>query len=318
MSESPSYSTENSELRRQEYEEEEETLKHRYHREIKLGEGTYGDVFKGTDSDTNQVVAIKKVKFDNIDEGIPSTALREIAVLKELKHENIVQLFDVCNRYSSLFLIFEYCDTDLHKYIYSDNYEVSLKTIQLFMYQILKALAYMHDNRIIHRDIKPSNIFINNNKQIKLGDFGLARSIGIPIKQYTKDVVTIWYRAPEIIMGMTTYSSAIDIWSTATVCGEMVMKKPLFKGDSSIDLMHKIFDFLGKPSQDQMDRLFKGNNEVYYDYEFQQKGMISNSLKIMGTYGLDLLKKMFEYNPGKRLSAKECLNHPFFKLAFKD
>lgn len=179
----------------------------------KLGEGTYAtvsaqnphclgywangaQVFKGRNRQTNELVALKEIHLDN-EEGTPSTAIREISLMKELKHENIVSLHDVIHTENKLMLVFEYMDKDLKKYMDSkgDRGQLDPITIKSFMYQLLQGIAFCHENRVLHRDLKPQNLLINNKGQLKLADFGLARAFGIPVNTFSNEVVTLWYRA---------------------------------------------------------------------------------------------------------------------------
>ncbi|ELP93491.1 cell division protein kinase, putative, partial [Entamoeba invadens IP1] len=146
----------------------------------------------------------------------------------------------------------------------------------------------------------------------KLGDFGLARSIGIPIKHYTAEVVTMWYRAPELIMRSQTYSSAIDLWSVGTVLAEMVIKEPLFRGDSDIDQIHRILNILGKPSDEDLEKM-PYFNKSYFTYQFQPEDEILEKLKRAGESGVSLLLGLLDYVPGRRFCAREAMQHKFFK-----
>lgn len=156
----------------------------KYEKLEKIGEGTYGTVFKGKNRDTLEIVALKRVRLDEDDEGVPSSALREICLLKELKHKNIVRLYDVLHSDRKLTLVFEHCDQDLKKYFDSLNGEIDMDVVKAFMYQLLRGLAFCHNHNVLHRDLKPQNLLINKNGELKLADFGLARAFGIPVKCY--------------------------------------------------------------------------------------------------------------------------------------
>ena len=218
---------------------------------------------------------------------------------------------DVYNDSKKLYLIFEYCETDLLKYIRSNPQQIEIEKIKNISYQILNGLSYMHSHRILHRDIKPSNILIKGNT-VKLADFGLSRSIGIPIKKYTVEIITMWYRPPELIEKSKVYSSAIDIWGVGYVIAEMVMNEPIFRGESDIDQLHKIFDILGIPTKEEMKSIHYFTPQSFQNYKSKSQDVILNKLKRIGDNGVDLLLKMFNYNPGKRISARESLSHSFF------
>jgi len=185
----------------------------RYQKMEKIGEGTYGVVYKAKDRVTGEIVALKKIRLEAEDEGIPSTAIREISLLKELQHPNIVRLFDVVHTERKLTLVFEFLDQDLKSYLDICDSGIDLPILKSFLYQLLTGVAHCHHHRILHRDLKPPNLLINREGQLKLADFGLARAFGIPVRSYTHEVVTLWYRAPDVLLGSRKYSTPVDIWS---------------------------------------------------------------------------------------------------------
>lgn len=216
----------------------------------KLGEGTYATVFKGRNRHTGEFVALKEIHLDS-EEGTPSTAIREISLMKELKHENIVALHDVIHTESKLMLVFEYMDGDLKKYMdtHGDHGALKPMLIKSFMYQLLKGVDFCHQNRVLHRDLKPQNLLINSKGQLKLGDFGLARAFGIPVNTFSNEVVTLWYRAPDVLLGSRTYNTSIDIWSVGCIMAEMYSGRPLFPGTTNDDQMVRIFRIMGTPTE---------------------------------------------------------------------
>eukprot|EP00124_Ichthyophonus_hoferi_P005780 Ihof_evm1s951 gene=Ihof_evmTU1s951 len=191
----------------------------KYSKISKLGEGTYGVVYKAQNRETGDVVALKRIRLDSEDEGVPCTAIREISLLKELKHPNIVRLYDVLHTEKKLTLVFEYCEQDLKKYLDSCGGEIDPQQVKSFLYQLLKGVAFCHDHRVLHRDLKPQNLLINKvpHGELKLADFGLARAFGIPVRSYSHEVVTLWYRAPDVLLGSRRYSTSIDIWSAGCI-----------------------------------------------------------------------------------------------------
>ncbi|CAG0914902.1 unnamed protein product [Notodromas monacha] len=194
----------------------------------KIGEGTYGVVYKGQDtSNRNRIVALKKIQMEADGEGIPSTALREMALLVELDHPNVVRLHEIVPAGHDFYLVFEYMDMDLRKYLHNHPQGLSSDVIRNLMEQLLKGLNYCHLRRIVHRDLKPQNILVSNEGCLKIADFGLARTMGIPNKPYTHEVVTLWYRAPEILLNFKYYTSALDIWSTGCIFAEVVLFRVL-------------------------------------------------------------------------------------------
>ncbi|KAF9171298.1 cyclin-dependent serine/threonine protein kinase, partial [Mortierella sp. AD010] len=216
----------------------------------KLGEGTYGIVYKAQNRETNDVVALKRIRLDNEEEGVPCTAIREISLLKELKQNNIVRLYDVLHTEKKLTLVFEFLDSDLKKFLDTYSGDIDAPTIKQLMYQLLKGIAYCHEHRVLHRDLKPQNLLINKKGDLKLGDFGLARAFGIPVRSYSHEVVTLWYRAPDVLMGSKQYSTSIDIWSAGCIFAEMASGRPLFPGSSVKDQLLKIFRILGTPTEE--------------------------------------------------------------------
>lgn len=195
----------------------------------KLGEGTYGVVYKCKNKDNQDLVALKKIRLENEDEGIPSTAIREISILKQLRHPNIVSLIDLEHGEKKLHLIFEYLDFDLKKYLDQNGGPLHPQLVKSYLHQMLDGIAYCHSKRILHRDLKPQNLLIDKTGKIKLADFGLARAFGIPIKTLTHEILTLWYRAPEILLGQKEYSTPVDIWSVGCIFFEMAHKSKLNK-----------------------------------------------------------------------------------------
>lgn len=259
-----------------------------YKRVEKLGEGTYGVVYKAINLKTNQVVAMKKIRLENQEEGIPGTSLREISLLRELnRHPNIVKLLHVIHTSNfRLYLVFEFLHMDLKHYL--DNVEqMDPILIKSYMYQLLRALDYCHARRIVHRDLKPQNLLIDLDGLIKIADFGLARAFGIPVRAYTHEIVTLWYRCPEVLLGSSRYSCPVDTWALGCIFGEMATTVPVFHGDSEIDQLFKIFRILGTPSDETWPDLKNLPNyqSIFPKWESIQ---ISDSLSLLGPAGIDM------------------------------
>ncbi|KAK8791140.1 hypothetical protein WA158_005771 [Blastocystis sp. Blastoise] len=279
-----------------------------------LGEGTYGVVYKAINNETNEIVALKKIRLESEDEGIPSTALREVSILLSLHHPNVVKLIEVENANGRLYLVFEYLDLDLKKYMNlhpMSSGGMPIKLIKSYTYQMLLGLDYCHSRGIMHRDLKPQNLLINKNGVLKLADFGLARSFSIPIRQLTHEVVTLWYRSPELLLGATHYSPSVDIWSAAVIIAEMIEGDPIFCGDSEIDMIFKIFNALGTPTENEWSGVTKLPD---YQDSFPKWPVhsIQKTVPHADDYAIDLLSKMLVYDPTKRISADEALRHPWF------
>nr|CAD1830376.1 unnamed protein product [Ananas comosus var. bracteatus] len=229
------------------------TLMDQYEKVEKIGEGTYGVVYKARDRVTNEMIALKKIRLEQEDEGVPSTAIREISLLKEMRHGNIVsRLQDVVHCEKRIYLVFEYLDLDLKKHMDTcPDLAKDPRLVKKFLYQILRGIAYCHSHRVLHRDLKPQNLLIDRRTNaLKLADFGLARAFGIPVRTFTHEVVTLWYRAPEILLGARQYSTPVDVWSVGCIFAEMVNQRPLFPGDSEIDELFRIFRVLGTPNEE--------------------------------------------------------------------
>lgn len=190
-----------------------------------IGSGTYAKVYEAYDSETKRVVAMKKIEL-NEKEGMPSTALREISILKSTNHKNIIELFQIIHKEDILVLIFEFVEYDLLKYVETHGNVVCL------IQQLITGIQYLHSRSIIHRDLKPSNILVTKDGVLKIADFGLARAISPMDFSYSSEVVTLWYRAPELLMGSLNYLYEIDIWSLGCIIYEMVTLKPLLPGEN--------------------------------------------------------------------------------------
>merc|ERR1719272_916917 len=219
-----------------------------YIRTEKLGEGTYGIVYKAKNSRTGEIVAMKQIRLDNEDEGVPSTAIREVSLLKELQHPNIVALLDVRCLKESILLVFEFVDMDLRQFLKGHG-PLQGPALPHALLQLFEGVHVLHSHRILHRDLKPQNLLVDRGgTRLKLADFGLARVFNVPIRPFTHEVVTLWYRAPEVLLGEERYATPVDIWSCGCIFSEMATGHALFPGDSEIDTIFKIFQVLGTPT----------------------------------------------------------------------
>mmetsp|Transcript_9218 Transcript_9218/g.9287 ORF Transcript_9218/g.9287 Transcript_9218/m.9287 type:complete len:302 (-) Transcript_9218:244-1149(-) len=284
----------------------------RYQKLEKIGEGTYGIVYKAKDRVSGQIIALKRIRLEAEDEGIPSTAIREISLLKELRHANIVRLYDVVHTERKLTLVFEYLDQDLKKYLDVCEGGLDSTIVKSFLYQLLTGVAYCHHHRVLHRDLKPQNLLINREGELKLADFGLARAFGIPVRSYTHEVVTLWYRAPDVLMGSRKYSTPVDIWSIGCILAEMVNGVPLFTGTSEESQLDTIFRHLGTPDESK----YSGISELpdwkpdFQVYSFPET--LHHLVPKLNDRGVELLQQMLIYDPAHRISAQDARHHPYF------
>lgn len=277
----------------------------------KIGEGTYGEVYEALDTvNNNRRVAMKKLHIENKDEGIPITALREMCILKHLHHENIVELYEIIQDVDKIVLIFECADMDLKKYLDKEKCIKDVKTIQYFTLQILNGLYYCNINRIIHRDLKPQNLLITNDLKLKLCDFGLSRMFSLPMGKMTHEIITLWYRPPEVLLGIENYTTKVDSWSIGCIMVEMITGKPLFPGDSEIGQLFKIFQILGTPNEETWPGVTK-LPEYKLTFPQWKPQPINSLIPDFDKDGIDLIERFLEIDPDKRITIREALNHPF-------
>lgn len=280
----------------------------------KIGEGTYGVVYKAREKKTERIVALKKIRLENENEGIPATTIREILLLKNLRHSTIVELSDVIYNNNKMYLVFEYVELDLRRYLdkqYEEGCRIDEATVKKLSQQLLTAMDYCHSRNIFHRDLKPQNILIDSCGNIKLADFGLGRAAGVPLRTYTTEVVTLWYRPPELLLGCKYYDSSVDIWSAACIMAEVVLLRPVFPGDSEIDQLFKIFRVLGTPNNGVWPNV---ENFPNYKVEFPMWNPAGlDTILTADPHLIELLSSMLEYNPQERITAREGLRHKYFR-----
>uniref|UniRef100_A0A4W5LWX9 cyclin-dependent kinase n=1 Tax=Hucho hucho TaxID=62062 RepID=A0A4W5LWX9_9TELE len=277
----------------------------------KLGEGTYATVFKGRSKLTENLVALKEIRLEH-EEGAPCTAIREVSLLKNLKHANIVTLHDIIHTERSLTLVFEYLDSDLKQYLDNCGNLMCMNNVKIFMFQLLRGLSYCHKRKILHRDLKPQNLLINDKGELKLADFGLARAKSVPTKTYSNEVVTLWYRPPEVLLGTTEYSTPIDMWGVGCILFEMATGRPMFPGSTVKEELHLVFRIIGTPTEDSWPGI--SSNDEFRSYMFSQyrPQPLINHVPRLDTEGIDMLTALLMYDTRTRVSAEASLRHPYF------
>jgi mitogen-activated protein kinase 1/3 len=286
-----------------------------------IGSGAYGAVINAYDNKTNKNIAIKKLK--SISDAVDlKRVLREVMIMKYVQHENIIPLYDVIfhinknpqlKKIGDIYLIMEKMDSDLQKIIFSKQ-ELSDDHYQFILYQILRAIYYLHSANIIHRDFKPSNVLINEDCTIKLCDFGMSRNLKEDDLTLTEYVVTRYYRAPEIMLSSHHYSKKIDVWSVGCSFAELLTKRFLFPGENYIAQIKLIIEALGSPSEDDLNFISNDSAKKYVrDLGKIEKKPIEKIINYPYPLALDLLDKMLVFNPDKRISIEGALNHPYLK-----
>lgn len=294
-----------------------------------IGEGTYGQVYMAREIKTGEIVALKKIRMDNEREGFPITAIREIKILKKLHHENVIKLKEIVtspgaerdeqgrpdgNKYKGgIYMVFEYMDHDLTGLADRPGMRFSVPQIKCYMRQLLTGLHYCHVNQVLHRDIKGSNLLIDNEGNLKLADFGLARSFSNDHNgNLTNRVITLWYRPPELLLGTTKYGPAVDMWSVGCIFAELLHGKPIFPGKDEPEQLNKIFDICGAPEESN----WPGVSKIPWYNNFKPTRQVKRRLrevyKHFDRHALELLDRMLTLDPSQRISAKDALDAEYF------
>nr|VZI06575.1 unnamed protein product [Spirometra erinaceieuropaei] len=282
----------------------------------RIEEGTYGVVYRARDKKTNEIVALKRLKMEKERDGFPITSLREINTLMKAQHENIVTVREVVvgNNMDKIYLVMDYVEHDLKALMEVMSGPFSVGEVKCLLTQLLRAVRHLHNNWILHRDLKTSNLLLSHSGILRVGDFGLAREYGSPLKHYTEVVVTLWYRAPELLLGTKQYSCPIDLWSVGCIFAEFLLQRPLFPGKGEVDELNMIFRDLGTPNE----RIWPGVTSlpgmkrcVFTEYAYNQLRRRFTEKQI-SDHGFDLLNSFLTYCPERRITADKALSHPYF------
>ncbi|KAK1131925.1 hypothetical protein K0M31_016069 [Melipona bicolor] len=281
----------------------------------KIGKGAQGIVLKAHDVETKKNVALKKLFLKNIDNGISISIIREIKILQQLKHCNVIELLDAFPAGLDFIMVFEYMPTGLWEIIRDNDILLTPVQIKIYTKMILEGIAYIHRKNILHRDLKPANLLINEKGILKIADFGLGRLLWKNItKPYSHQIATRWYRAPELLYGARYYTSAIDMWSIGCIFGELLNKSPLFPGETDIEQLAIVLKYLGSPTLETWPDLsiLPDYNKITFPYH---KGIVwEKIIEDTEPEAVDLISKILIYNSSKRLSANEALCHTYFHV----
>ncbi len=290
-----------------------------YHCLNKIEEGTYGVVYRARDKKTKEIVALKRLKMEREKEGFPITSLREVNTLLISQHTNVVHVREIVvgSNMDMIFIVMDFVEHDMKALMETMRAKKQVflpGEVKCLMLQLLSAIHHLHDNWILHRDLKTSNLLLSHNGILKVGDFGLAREYGSPLRAYTSVVVTLWYRAPELLLGTKEYSTPIDVWSIGCIFGEFLLMEPLFPAKSEVDQLNRIFKLLGTPSE----KIWPGYNKLpvvqkmpFVDYPLSH---LRNKFprEMLSEKGMALLKRFLTYNPKQRITCRQALDDVYF------
>ncbi|KAL8464271.1 hypothetical protein ACS0TY_033971 [Phlomoides rotata] len=280
----------------------------------KIGQGTYSNVYKARDLITGKVVALKKVRFDNFEPEAVRFMAREILVLRRLNHPNIIKLegLVISRMSSSLYLVFEYMEHDLAGLAAVQSVKFTEPQVKCYMKQLLSGLEHCHNNGVLHRDIKCSNLLINNEGILKIADFGLASFFDHERKRpMTSRVVTLWYRPPELLLGATNYGVGVDLWSAGCILAELFAGKPILRGRTEVEQLHKVFKLCGSPTEEYWKKS-RFPNATLYKHQQPYKGCIRETFKDFPPTSLALIETLIAIDPDARGTATSALNSEFF------
>lgn len=299
-----------------------------FKKEKQIGQGTFGSVFLGTDKVNGSTVALKRINTEQEENGFPITAIREVKILKALNHPNIVKLKEIVTSKDSgkvpknVFMVFEYLEYDLTGILETREIRLTQDHIKSWTYQLLNGVHYMHKNKILHRDLKASNLLVNKNGELKIADWGLARSWNKDMKTLTKKVITLWYRPPELLLGNGQYSTKIDMWSVGCIIAEMFRRTGFLKGRNEAEQLDLIFQNAGHPTPSDWPDLEstcpywknfkpKPGEEIPRQLKTKLKAHLPNP-GWMTPKAMELIDTLLIMNPRNRMDANNALDADYF------
>ncbi|EGW30818.1 uncharacterized protein SPAPADRAFT_56779 [Spathaspora passalidarum NRRL Y-27907] len=286
---------------------------HNYSKERKVGEGTYAVVYLGHQVTTGREIAIKEIKTGIFKDGLDMSALREVKYLQELRHPNVIELVDVFSTPHNLNLVLELLPCDLEVLIKDKEVVFTMGDIKSWMLMTLRGIHHCHRNFILHRDLKPNNLLIAPDGQLKIADFGLARALGNPNEDLSSNVVTRWYRAPELLFGAKHYTGAIDMWSIGIIFAELMLRVPYLPGKDDVDQLDVTFKALGTPTEQiwpNVSSLPMYNALTVYAQPSRQE--LRNRFSAATEKALDLMIMLTQLDPSRRCDSTRALLHDFF------
>lgn len=288
----------------------------RYSKNKRVGEGTYAVVFLGKQIESGRDVAIKEIKAGQFKDGLDMSAIREVKYLQELIHVNVIELVDVFSGDESLNLVLEFLPADLEMIIKDRNLLFSPADVKSWLLMTLRGVHHCHRNFILHRDLKPNNLLLAPDGQLKIADFGLARSLGAPNEDLTYNVVTRWYRAPELLFQAKHYTEAVDVWSIGIIYAELMLRVPYLPGKDDIDQLDVTFKALGTPTEEMWPNVssLPGYNNIKV-YPVPSRQELRNRFIAATESALDLMIGLTEMNPAKRFTTEQALSSAFFREA---